>query len=193
MTTQRNRGPEMAGKNVLDAQEAAGLLGAHVETLRRLARKGAVPAYKIGKDWRFNKQTLTRWLENQQGRHQAPLVLVVDDEPGIRNVLTAFMKQDGYRVTAAADGQQALAAAQRALPDVVLLDLMLPDMHGVAVLKALRNLKADLPVIMITGYPDSRLIAEALLHPPVTLLPKPVAGDVLLKTVRMVLDGARRG
>lgn len=45
---QRSRGPQMAGRNVLDAQEATGLLGAHVETLRRLARKGAVPAYKIG-------------------------------------------------------------------------------------------------------------------------------------------------
>ncbi len=189
---QRSRGPQMAGRNVLDAQEAAGLLGAHVETLRRLARKGAVPAYKIGKDWRFNRQTLTRWLENQQGRHQAPLVLVVDDEPGIRTLLTAFMEQDGYRVAAAADGQQALAAAQRSLPDVVLLDLMLPDMHGVAVLKALRNLKADMPVIMVTGYPDSRLIAEALHYPPVTLLPKPVACDILLKTVRMVLEGSRR-
>lgn len=69
---------------------------------------------------------------------------------------------------------------------------MLPDMHGVAVLKALRNLKADMPVIMVTGYPDSRLIAEALHYPPVTLRPKPVAFDILLKTVRMVLEGSRR-
>lgn len=166
MTTRRSRGPEMAGRNVLDAQEAAALLGAHVETLRRLARKGAVPAYKIGKDWRFNKQTLTRWLENQQGRNQAPLVLVVDDERSIRTVFTAFLEQDGYRVATAEDGQQALAAVHRALPDVVLLDLMLPDMHGVDVLKALRSLKPNLPVIMITGYPDSRLIAEALRSPP---------------------------
>ena len=50
--------------DVLNSQEAARLLGAHVETIRRMARRGAIPAYKIGKDWRFNKIALLNWSQS---------------------------------------------------------------------------------------------------------------------------------
>jgi len=54
--------------DVLKAREAAGFLKAHVETIRRLARRGEIPAFKVGKDWRFHKEALRRWSEGQNPR-----------------------------------------------------------------------------------------------------------------------------
>ena len=185
----RRRGARQASGDVLGAQEAAWLLGAHVETVRRLARRGGVPSYKIGKDWRFSRKALTRWMETQRARQPSPFVLVIDDERSIRETVASFLETDGCLVATAGNGKQAIEAVRRHMPDVVLLDLMMPDTYGVDVLRALRSMKADLPVIIITGYPDSHLMAEALRYPPVTLLPKPVKDEVVRHTVRMLLEG----
>ncbi len=193
MSTQRPRKMSPASADVLDAHEAGWFLGAHIETVRRLARIGKLPAYKMGKDWRFSKTALTRWIETHHMRQRSPLVLVVDDEKSIRVTVALFLEKEGYRVAAAADGKQALEAVNREMPNLVLLDLVMPDMDGVAVLKALHSLNPDVPVIIVTGYPDSTLMAQALLYPPVTLLPKPVDSKVLLRTVRRLLHGTIRG
>ncbi|MEX2493848.1 MAG: helix-turn-helix domain-containing protein [Nitrospirales bacterium] len=52
--------------DVLNAKEAAGFLKAHVETIRRMARIGEIPAFKLGKDWRFHKKALRRWMKGQR-------------------------------------------------------------------------------------------------------------------------------
>jgi excisionase family DNA binding protein len=52
--------------DVLNASEAARFLRAHVETVRRLARRGELPSFKVGRDWRFHRQALLRWAEEQQ-------------------------------------------------------------------------------------------------------------------------------
>jgi excisionase family DNA binding protein len=54
--------------DVLNAKEAAAFLKAHVETIRRLARRGEIPAFKVGKDWRFHQDALRRWSEEQNPR-----------------------------------------------------------------------------------------------------------------------------
>ncbi len=55
----------MPHNDVLNTKEAAAFLGAHIETIRRLARRGEIPAYKIGKDWRYRKKALLEWVESQ--------------------------------------------------------------------------------------------------------------------------------
>ena len=191
-TPQRRKRNLNGSADVLDAQAAAWLVGAHVETLRRLARRGEVPAYKVGKDWRFNKIALTRWMDTHQARMTPPLVLVVDDEKDIRELVSLFLQKDGYRVTTVESGSRAIEAVQREMPDVVLLDLIMPGMNGVEVLKALHAIKPELPVVIVTGYPDSDMMAEALRYPPVTLLPKPVDNAIVRETVRRLLNGTRR-
>ena len=69
----------MKNGEVFNAQEAANFLGAHVETIRRMARKGELPAYKVGKDWRFRKGALMEWAESHHQRCSPPCVLVVGD------------------------------------------------------------------------------------------------------------------
>jgi DNA-binding response OmpR family regulator len=77
-------------------------------------------------------------------------VLVVDDEAIVRDVLTRYLEKEGFRVDAAPDGEAALALAARSRPDVVILDLMLPKVDGLEVLRRLREL-GDVPVVMLTA------------------------------------------
>jgi DNA-binding response OmpR family regulator len=77
-------------------------------------------------------------------------VLVVDDEAIVRDVLTRYLEKEGFRVDAAPDGEAALALAARSRPDIVILDLMLPKVDGLEVLRRLREL-GDVPVVMLTA------------------------------------------
>jgi len=90
-------------------------------------------------------------------------------------------------VIQAADGLQALAAMQQQKPDLVLLDLKMPVMDGPATLKEIRAQWKRLPVIILTGYPDSDLMSRALESSPVTLLAKPVEPDHIMTAVRDAL------
>jgi DNA-binding response OmpR family regulator len=78
-------------------------------------------------------------------------VLVVDDEPMVREVITTYLERDGYRVTSVADGAAALAWLDVGRPDLVVLDLMLPTVDGLSVLSQVRKAGADLPVIVVTA------------------------------------------
>jgi DNA-binding response OmpR family regulator len=77
-------------------------------------------------------------------------VLVVDDEPMVRDVLARYLEADGFEVAVAADGLEALVAATSHDPDLVLLDLMLPGLDGLEVMRRLRE-RADTPVVLLTA------------------------------------------
>jgi DNA-binding response OmpR family regulator len=77
-------------------------------------------------------------------------ILVVDDEPPIVELLAYNLERAGYRVEVARDGEEALAVARRELPDLVILDLMLPRLDGLEVCRALRR-DRDVPIIMLTA------------------------------------------
>jgi DNA-binding response OmpR family regulator len=90
-------------------------------------------------------------------------VLVVDDEPMVRDVLARYLEKDGFVVETAEDGEGALTALQRSAPDVVLLDLMLPRIDGLEVLRRIREGRAP-PVIMLTakGAETDRIVGLEL-------------------------------
>jgi two-component system, OmpR family, response regulator VicR len=79
-----------------------------------------------------------------------PKILVVDDEPPIIDVLVYNLKQSGYEVVIARDGEQAVVLARREQPDLIILDLMLPKLDGLEVYRILRR-NSDVPVIMLTA------------------------------------------
>ena len=83
----------------------------------------------------------------------APLVLVVEDEPGIATILSAYLERDGLRSQIASDGLQALQMFRQIAPDLVLLDIHLPTMDGIDVLRAIRD-QGQTPVIMVTALAD---------------------------------------
>ena len=78
-------------------------------------------------------------------------LLVIDDEEGIRNLLDTLLSRKGYDVVLAASGRKGLELFRRECPNVVVLDLNMPEMGGVAVLQQIRMLKPDQPVIVLTG------------------------------------------
>jgi two-component system, OmpR family, alkaline phosphatase synthesis response regulator PhoP len=77
-------------------------------------------------------------------------ILLVDDEPQILEICRDYLKKSGYDVVTAADGAQGLSAARREKPDLIVLDLMLPEMDGLDVCRAIRR-ESDVPIIMLTA------------------------------------------
>jgi DNA-binding response OmpR family regulator len=80
-------------------------------------------------------------------------ILIVDDEPIVREVVAQYLRQEGFSVEAAADGHEALRAFARARPDLVLLDLMLPGVDGLEVCRLIRG-QSNIPIIMLTAKGD---------------------------------------
>ena len=82
-----------------------------------------------------------------------PLILVVDDEPKVARLARDYLEKNGFRVLTAGDGQSALTTARREKPDLVILDLMLPNIDGREVCKILRR-ESDVPIIMLTALSE---------------------------------------
>jgi two-component system alkaline phosphatase synthesis response regulator PhoP len=80
-------------------------------------------------------------------------VLVADDEPNLRSLLDSYLTQQGYRVVTARDGDEALAAARQAQPDVIVLDIMMPRMDGLEFIRRFRK-EAQVPIILLTARVD---------------------------------------
>ena len=87
------------------------------------------------------------------GQETMATILIVDDEPIVREVVEQYLKQDGFTVDAAADGLEAMRRFQAARPDLVLLDLMLPGLDGLEVCRQMRAL-SNVPIIMLTAKTD---------------------------------------
>jgi excisionase family DNA binding protein len=178
-----------SNSEILTSKEAAILLGAHVETIRRMARKGELPTYKIGKDWRYSKKALLQWAETHHLRHKPPCVLIVDDDDIICHVVRDILKPTGHQVLIATDGYEGFSLLAKETVDLVLLDLNMPGMTGPEFLQQLRKSHPAIPVIIITGFPDSALMMEAYHYGPLLLVPKPIEIKLLLGAVDIALNG----
>ncbi|WP_405071733.1 response regulator transcription factor [Kribbella sp. NBC_01510] len=113
-------------------------------------------------------------------------LLLVDDEPRIRRVLRLALEDEGYQVAEAANGYDALAALRRETPDVVLLDLMLPDRDGFTVCREIRR-TSDVPVIMVTARTDSHDVVAGLEAGADDYVTKPLVAKELSARIRALL------
>ncbi|MCW2622031.1 MAG: DNA-binding response regulator [Frankiales bacterium] len=121
-------------------------------------------------------------------------VLVVEDDPSVRGLLHTLLAAEGYDVTTASDGLAGLLKASSTSPDLILLDLMMPDLGGVRVLDELREdpRTADVPVLVVTGKQEAVAGMRDLLgHDNVFL--KPFAVAELLYRVSAVTGGPDHG
>ena len=117
-------------------------------------------------------------------------ILVVDDEPGIRSVLASSLEFEGYTVRTAADGRAALAEIDRARPDLVVLDVLMPGMDGLTACRRMRAADPHLPVLMLTARDLTGDRVAGLDAGADDYLAKPFELDELLARVRALL---RRG
>ncbi len=121
--------------------------------------------------------------------HNPPRILIVDDNETNRDILRARLEPHGYDLIEAADGEQALAAARKQRPDLILLDVMMPKIDGIEVC---RQLKADaalpfMPIVLVTARADSKDVVAGLEAGADEYLTKPIDQSALVARVRSML------
>ena len=121
-------------------------------------------------------------------------ILVVDDEQDIVTIIGKVLKKSGYEVTTAKDGLECIKKVETEPPDLILLDNMMPNMDGQAVLSKLKASKktADIPVIMVTALADQEHITGAQKGGAVEYIIKPFDYTVLLEKIDQVLKSKQK-
>jgi len=119
-----------------------------------------------------------------------PLILVVDDEPRILRFITMNLELEGFRVITASNGVQALDRVRTDLPDLVLLDVMMPDMDGFETLRLLREI-SDAPVMMLTVRSEESDIVQGLKNGADDYLTKPFGMQELVQRVHALMRRTR--
>jgi excisionase family DNA binding protein len=175
-------------EQVLTLEEAAQYLKVAKPTLYRLLEDGKIPAFKVGNQWRFTKELIDKWLWDQLPKKKN--VLVVDDEKLVSMDLRKIITSEGHDVITTQSGIDAARVIEDSNIDLVFLDLMLPDITGVEVLKEIKNTKSNLPVVIITGYPDSEVMNQALELGPISVLKKPFNREQIRDLLKILLAPA---
>jgi excisionase family DNA binding protein len=169
----------MIDETFLTTEEVLEYLQVNLRTVYRLIKAGKIPAVRVGRQWRFRKRDIDAWLDSQRPRGGGPRpatppparpaagaarprVLVVDDEASIRDLLAKTLALAEYDVDVAPDGRSALERMRLYPYDLLIADLKMPGMDGLAVIREAKRYKADLPVIIITGFSTESSAIEAV-------------------------------
>ena len=160
----------------LTTEEVLEYLQVNLRTIYRLIKAGKIPAVRVGRQWRFRKRDIDAWLDSQRPRGERPAVpapstparstrqrvLVVDDEASIRDLLSKTLALAEYDVDTAPDGTTALDRMRAYNYDLLIADLKMPGMDGLTLIRQAKRIKADLPVIIITGFSTESSAIEAV-------------------------------
>jgi len=118
-------------------------------------------------------------------------ILVVDDDPEVRMATRDFLSSKGYEVVVAEGGREALRLLDASPPDVVLLDVAMPDMDGMETLKRMVATHPAMPVIMVTANADIEITSKVLQLGAADYVPKPFDLDYLDQAITIQLSAAR--
>jgi CheY-like chemotaxis protein len=116
-----------------------------------------------------------------------PHILVVDDDRQVVRYLKKALEENGYTVTATTSGKRALAFIQERMPDLLILDLNMPEPDGFDILKAERSKFPYLRILVISGYLHGALLEAARIFGATATLEKPIKAEALVGKVREVL------
>jgi DNA-binding NtrC family response regulator len=119
-------------------------------------------------------------------------ILIVDDEKDFCTILSDSLSQDKYRVVTAFNGKTGLELAKKERPDLMLLDIKMPGMDGIEVLRKIKKMKREIAVIMFTGYGTLETAREAMKLGAYDYVTKPVDLFLLKSLVEEVLEGASK-
>lgn len=176
---------------LLTTNELAEYLKLKRTTVLRKAKKGEIPAIKIGRQFRFDKEQIDSWLRGVSLSAKMR-ILVIDDEVMIREMFKAVLNGDRYDVVVSGDGITALESVKTQDFDLVFLDLKMPGLDGVETLRRIRQIDGGLPVVIITGYPDSDMLSHALELGPLGVIKKPFSGVDIQKAIDSFLKNTPR-
>lgn len=116
-----------------------------------------------------------------------PKILVVDDEESIRYTLSFFLSEEGYQVTCAAGYDESMSFIRKTEFDLILVDIVLEGKSGIDLLKSIREIRPNVPVIVITGVPTNETAAESLKYGALEHIIKPVRQEDLLRSTASAL------
>jgi excisionase family DNA binding protein len=171
--------------NLLTVKETAKYLRIPLPTVYYLVQRGQLPAIQIGGRWRIKKSSLDKDILKEDKSGQ-PTVLVVDDDESLQTLFKVFLKKIGFSRVVVGTVKEALAALDKQKFDLLFLDLKLPDGPADDVYEAAKEIDSELPIVIITGYPDSEMLDRILAKGPVTVLKKPMQIEQLQQAVRML-------
>src|SRR5688500_2513435 len=132
-----------------------------------------------------------RVLDTPSDEAAKPRILVVDDEPSMREMLRIVLRRDGYDVVVAENGRQAIAALQQQSVDLLLSDIRMPDLSGVEVLRTAKEMNRDTVAFMMTAFASTDTAVEAMRLGAVDYFTKPFSMDELRLKVRQHLETHR--
>jgi excisionase family DNA binding protein len=192
----------------LTTDEVLEYLQVNLRTVYRLIKAGKLPAVRVGRQWRVRRADLDQWLSTQRtgpqpsmSRESAlapesgaspspnlrPRVLVVDDEAGIRDLLSKTLALAEYDVETVPDGRAALAALRNQTFDLLITDLRMPGMDGMALIQEARRLLPRLPAVVITAYSTEASAIEAVNLGVSAYITKPFRITKILSTTAKIL------
>ena len=161
----------------LTTEEVLEYLQVNLRTIYRLIKAGKIPAVRVGRQWRYRKRDIDGWLDSQRpesargvqrtytpsaNRAARKRVLVVDDEASIRELLSKTLALAEYDVDTADNGTAALDRMRAYRYDLLIADLKMPGMDGLTLIRQAKQIKADLPIIIITGFSSESSAIEAV-------------------------------
>ena len=170
----------MRDEAFLTTEEVLEYLQVNLRTVYRLIKAGKIPAVRVGRQWRFRRTDIDAWLTTQQASAsvataerstsrpgavsqtgERPRVLVVDDEANIRDLLSKTLALADYDVDVVPDGHEALERMKSQSYNLLITDLKMPGLDGMAVISEARRMNRQLPVIVITGFSTETAAIEA--------------------------------
>jgi excisionase family DNA binding protein len=187
------RRPPTSDPDWLTLGQAAKYLGVAQSTIRKWSDQGRVPAfYTPGGHRRYRRPDLDNFL-NRSGpggaMQQGPVVLIVDDDERVREYVRVNLEMEGYSVREAGSAEEGLEVLEEVSPDLVLLDVMMPEVDGWEMLRRVRERHGidAIPVIMFSGKVDEGVAGEAAARGAQGFLGKPFDPQQLIEHAKQLL------
>jgi excisionase family DNA binding protein len=171
---------------LMTVEELEAYLRVTRKTIYRLLKRGEIPAVKVGRQWRFDKTSIDEWFIKRPAETRTN-ILVVDDDEIIRSLFKETLEELGHEVIAVETGPEGLERVKKQDFAMIFLDLKMPDMDGAWLFQQIKTIRPQLPVIIITGYPNSDIMARALVHAPFALMNKPFNAVDIITAVNTFL------
>ena len=172
-------------ENLLAVQEVADLLNVHSNTVRQWSDQGLIKSYRIGPrgDRRFRQEDITSFL-NTKPNDNGNTVLIVDDDLPICDILQDIVKSKGYNTVVVNSGEEAVEMLDKQKFSLIFLDLMLPGLSGLEVLRHVKAIKSDAIVAIVSGHGESPVATETMTLGPTFFIHKPFE----ISAIRDILD-----
>jgi DNA-binding NtrC family response regulator len=123
---------------------------------------------------------------------EKPLILVIDDEPDIRELVKDILEDEGYRVAIAGDGSQARASFASVTPNLILLDIWMPDVDGISLLKEFKQQDPNITIVMMSGHGTIETAVEATRRGAYDFIEKPLSMAKLLRSIELALESSHK-